>query len=74
MRRHMQFVHQNPYSSLHPRMRVSDILAEPMLTHRTLPPPAVRERVRELMALVGLDPAAAERYPMPFPAASASAS
>jgi ABC-type oligopeptide transport system ATPase subunit len=66
MRRNMQFVHQNPYSSLHPRMRVADILAEPLAVHRIMPPRDAQKRVAELMDLVGLDPASADRYPHAF--------
>jgi len=66
MRRHMQFVLQNPYSSLHPRMRVADILAEPLKLHRSVPPKAIPERVAELMTLVGMDPGSVRRYPHEF--------
>ncbi len=66
MRRHMQFVLQNPYSSLHPRMTVARILAEPLALHRTVPRAHIAERVAELMTLVGLDPAMASRYPHAF--------
>ena len=66
MRRHMQFVLQNPYSSLHPRMTVAQILAEPLQVHRTVAPRAVSARVAELMELVGLDPAMVRRYPHEF--------
>ncbi len=66
MRRHMQFVLQNPYSSLHPRMRVADILAEPLRLHATVPRAAIPDRVAELMTLVGMDPAMVRRYPHEF--------
>jgi ABC-type oligopeptide transport system ATPase subunit len=66
MRRHMQFVLQNPYSSLHPRMTVARILAEPLTVHGTVPRQRVPERVAELLTLVGLDPAMARRYPHEF--------
>ena len=66
MRRHMQFVLQNPYSSLHPRMTVAQILAEPLRIHATVPRGRVDERVAELMTLVGLDPAMVRRYPHEF--------
>ena len=66
MRRHMQFVLQNPYSSLHPRMRVADILAEPLKLHGTVPRRAIPERVAELMTLVGMDPGTTRRYPHEF--------
>jgi oligopeptide/dipeptide ABC transporter ATP-binding protein len=66
MRRHMQFVLQNPYSSLHPRMRVGQILAEPLAVHRSVPRREIPARVAELMTLVGMDPAVVRRYPHEF--------
>ena len=66
MRRHMQFVLQNPYSSLHPRMTVARILAEPLAVHRTVARQDVPARIAELLRLVGLDPAMAARYPHEF--------
>ncbi len=66
MRRHMQFVLQNPYSSLHPRMTVGKILAEPLTVHRSVPRPRIAERVSELLTLVGMDPAVVRRYPHEF--------
>ena len=66
MRRHMQFVLQNPYSSLHPRMTVAQILAEPLTVHRAVPRRDIPERVAELLHLVGMDPAMVRRYPHEF--------
>ena len=66
MRRHMQFVLQNPYSSLHPRMTVAQILTEPLAVHGTVGKGARADRVAELMTLVGMDPAAVGRYPHEF--------
>ncbi len=66
MRRHMQLVQQNPYSSLHPRMTVARILAEPLTVHRSVPRTQIPERVAELMNLVGMDPAQVSRYPHEF--------
>jgi oligopeptide/dipeptide ABC transporter ATP-binding protein len=66
MRRHMQFVLQNPYSSLHPRMTIGQILTEPLQVHRSVPPARMRERVAELLELVNLDPAMMQRYPHEF--------
>ncbi len=66
MRRHMQLVQQNPYSSLHPRMKVADILAEPLAVHRSVPRARMAERVAELMTLVGMDPGLVGRYPHEF--------
>ncbi len=66
MRRHMQFVLQNPYSSLHPRMTIAQTLTEPLKVHKTEPPERMAVRVAELMELVGLDPAHVRRYPHEF--------
>jgi oligopeptide/dipeptide ABC transporter ATP-binding protein len=64
LRQKIQVIFQDPYSSLNPRMTIGDIIAEPMLVHRTEPSREAREaRVRELLALCGLDPRFAERYP-----------
>ena len=66
MRRHMQCVQQNPYSSLHPRMTVAQILAEPLIVHRSVPRIQIAERTAELMTLVGMDPATVHRYAHEF--------
>lgn len=66
MRRHMQFVLQNPYSSLHPRMTIGQILSEPLQVHRSVPANQMRARVAELLELVNLDPAMVRRYPHEF--------
>lgn len=66
MRRHMQFVLQNPYSSLHPRMTVEQILREPLMVHRTVPPAQERARVAELLDLVRLESSMMRRYPHEF--------
>jgi len=66
MRRHMQFVLQNPYSSLHPRMTIAQILTEPLEVHRSVPASRYRERVAELLELVSMDPAVMSRYPHEF--------
>jgi ABC-type antimicrobial peptide transport system ATPase subunit len=74
-RRDAQIIFQDPYASLNPRMTVSQILTEPLALHDLVPPPRRRERVEELLRLVGLEPRFARRYPHTnFPAASASAS
>src|SRR5512134_819769 len=52
-RRDMQIVFQDPYSSLNPRMRVGDIVEEPLVIHKTGPKPQRRARVAELFELVG---------------------
>jgi oligopeptide transport system ATP-binding protein len=65
-RRAMQIVFQDPYSSLNPRMRVGDIVEEPLVIHRSGPRERRRARVAELFELVGLDPAHMSRYPHQF--------
>ncbi len=65
-RRDMQIVFQDPYSSLNPRMRVGDIVEEPLVIHRIGSKPERRARVTELFSLVGLDPAQLSRYPHQF--------
>ena len=65
-RREMQIVFQDPYSSLNPRMRVGDIVEEPLVIHRTGPKAERRARVGELLQLVGLDPGQLDRYPHQF--------
>lgn len=66
MRRHMQIVFQDPYSSLNPRMRVRQIVEEPLVIHQLGDKPARQQRVAELFQLVGLDPTYLERHPHQF--------
>ncbi len=64
LRQKIQVIFQDPYSSLNPRMKIGDIIAEPMKVHGTEPDKAARiARVRELLRLCGLDPRFADRYP-----------
>ena len=65
-RRDMQIVFQDPYSSLNPRMRVGDIVEEPLIIHKLGGRSERRERVAELFRLVGLDPDHLRRYPHEF--------
>jgi oligopeptide transport system ATP-binding protein len=65
-RRHMQIIFQNPYASLDPRMTVEQIVAEPIVTHHIVPNNQVRDRVRELLQAVGLNPFHLGRYPHQF--------
>jgi oligopeptide transport system ATP-binding protein len=65
-RRDMQIVFQDPYSSLNPRMRVADIVEEPLIIHKLGTRAERRERVAELFRLVGLDPDHLRRYPHQF--------
>jgi len=64
-RRTVQFVFQDPYASLDPRMTVRQILSEPMEIHG-IPAPERRARCRELMAMVGLEASGLGRYPHAF--------
>ncbi|MEM1399713.1 MAG: ABC transporter ATP-binding protein [Pseudomonadota bacterium] len=67
LRRDMQIIFQDPYSSLNPRMTVQDIVAEPLLVHGIETDPAkLRDRVATLLELVGLPADAALRHPHAF--------
>ncbi|HJQ65660.1 MAG TPA: ATP-binding cassette domain-containing protein, partial [Gemmatimonadales bacterium] len=63
LRRRMQIVFQDPYSSLNPRMTVRQTLAEPLLIHQLVPKPERSGRVAALLEEVGLDTGLADRYP-----------
>jgi len=65
-RREVQVVFQDPYSSLSPRMRIGDIIAEPLEIHTDLSREALHERVAEVLELVGLGPDAARLFPHEF--------
>lgn len=65
-RRKMQFIFQDPYSALNPRMTVFDILREPLVVHDLGDMDYQREMATELMRLVGLDPRFLSRYPHSF--------
>jgi oligopeptide transport system ATP-binding protein len=66
MRRRMQLVHQDPYTSLNPRMRIGNTIAEPLKVHKLLHGSAVKQRVIELMEMVGLSADQYRRYPHQF--------
>ena len=67
MRRRMQIIFQDPYASLNPRMTVGSIIGEPLVIHNLAPNRRERkERVQELMRIVGLNPYYANRYPHEF--------
>jgi ABC-type oligopeptide transport system ATPase subunit len=66
LRRHMQIVFQDPYSSLNPRMTAGDIVEEPLIVHRLGARDERRARVRDLFQLVGLDPTFMTRRPGEF--------
>ncbi len=65
-RRRMQIVFQDPFASLDPRQSVEEIIGEPLLLHRAGTAAARRERVAELLSLVGLSAPQARRYPHEF--------
>jgi oligopeptide/dipeptide ABC transporter ATP-binding protein len=62
LRQHLQIVFQNPYSSLDPRMKVREIVAEPLQTHG-ISRDAAQQRVAELLRTVRLEPSLAHRFP-----------
>jgi oligopeptide/dipeptide ABC transporter ATP-binding protein len=66
MRRQAQIVFQDPYTSLPPRMRVRDIIADPLLIHRLADRRSVREQVNRLLEDVGLQPETGDQYPYQF--------
>ena len=66
MRRRMQMIFQDPYASLNPRMTVGEIIGEPLTIHEIATGKEVEERVKELLKLVGLNPAFANRFPHEF--------
>ena len=73
LRRDMQVIFQDPFSSLDPRMRVQDLIAEPLLIHKASSAPAspvgksgIRSQVAELLKAVGLDFSAMPRFPHEF--------
>ena len=66
LRREIQIVFQDPYASLNPRLPVLDIVGEPLIIHKVVPRAQLRERVNELLELVGLNPEHNNRYPHEF--------
>ena len=66
LRRRMQIIFQDPYSSLDPRMTVGSIISEPIETHKLKKGKAKSDRVAELLEMVGLDPRYVNRYPHEF--------
>ncbi|MCW4054004.1 MAG: ABC transporter ATP-binding protein [Candidatus Bathyarchaeota archaeon] len=66
LRRKMQYVFQDPYASLDPRMTVADIIIEPFIIHGHIPKEKRHDRLYELLGLVGLENYHAERYPHEF--------
>ena len=66
MRRKMQMIFQDPYSSLNPRMAVGEIVGEPLLIHNAATGSEIEDRVASLLEMVGLNPSFANRYPHEF--------
>jgi ABC-type glutathione transport system ATPase component len=66
LRRDMQIIFQDPFGSLDPRMRVEDLIAEPLIIHENLSRPIRHQRVAELLRAVGLDESALQRFPHEF--------
>jgi oligopeptide/dipeptide ABC transporter ATP-binding protein len=66
LRKRMQIIFQDPFGSLNPRMTVFSMLSEILRTHRLVPRAGRRDRVVQLLDLVGLAPEAADRYPHEF--------
>ena len=66
LRRDMQIIFQDPFGSLDPRMRVGEIVAEPLIVHNSAGRRERRQRVAELLRAVGLDDSAAQRHPHEF--------
>jgi len=66
LRRKIQYIFQDPFGSLNPRMTVFDILSEPLIIHNTGDAAYRRQIIKELMELVGLDPRFLNRYPHSF--------
>jgi ABC-type glutathione transport system ATPase component len=65
-RKDVQIIFQNPYASLDPRMRIGDAVAEPLVIHRMARGAGLRVRARKLLEAVGIDGAAASRFPAQF--------
>ena len=65
-RKDIQIIFQNPYNSLNPKMRIGDILAEPLSIHKIVPKRLFKERVIALLNTVGLSDSVMSRYPIEF--------
>ena len=66
MRKRMQIIFQDPFSSLNPRRTVGSILAQPLQIHKLASGKEVHERVQDILSRVGLNPESAGRYPHEF--------
>lgn len=65
-RKDVQIIFQNPYNSLNPKMRIINIISEPLLIHRIVPAKQRVERVGQLLKMVGLDKPDLAKYPKEF--------
>lgn len=65
-RRKTQLVHQDPYTSLNPRMRIEDIVGEPLVIHKLMNKEQIRERVADIIRKVGLSERQLRQYPHEF--------
>lgn len=65
-RKKMQLVHQDPFTSLNPRMKIREIVAEPLRIHRIIPRKKISARVAEMLELVGIPEKHLSRYPHQF--------
>ena len=65
-RRNIQMIYQDPYSSLNPRMKVRDLLAEPLKAHKLAAGDALKKAVTEMAHIVGLSDGQLDRYPHQF--------
>ncbi len=65
-RREMQLVHQDPYTSLNPRMRIRDIVGEPLVVHKLMSRNQLKDRVADILQTVGLGERYLNRYPHEF--------
>ena len=63
LRSDIQMVFQDPYGSLNPRMKVQDLIGEPLLIHTNMTAGERLKKVHELLGVVGLSPSHGERYP-----------
>lgn len=66
VRRRMQLVHQDPFTSLNPRMKIGSIVAEPLIVHKIMRGKEVRDRVVDILHMVGLTDEHLRRYPHQF--------
>ena len=66
LRKKMQVIFQNPYSSLNPRMTIQDTLKEPLIIHEKFSKNKLKSRILELLDMVGLSPNVLSRYPHEF--------